>query len=81
MDWIMFSGRIHALRPDRTKRTTTLCGISPLDVPKVVAFELGEIPGGPVCERCMIDAALASAGEEPLGEAMARGFVPADQSF
>lgn len=77
--WIIFKGRIHALRDRRKPRITTLCGISPLNPPKIVTFPPGDIPRGPLCQRCMVDAALASADEEPIDEALARGFVPSDQ--
>lgn len=72
-----FKGRFHFLDKTRTDQMA-LCGLSPLGGPgrtNIIDMDTAAFPPD-ICSQCLIQAGLATAYEEPIEEARARGYRP-----
>jgi hypothetical protein len=76
-----FRGRFHALDKHQTQFISA-CGIRPLGGAKTFIIDAHTANYPPdVCSQCLLVVGLASVDEEPIEEALARGFLPGRESF
>lgn len=83
--WFAFLGSIHAVDEQRTAARGaifTICGIRPMVQPTDASMKTmadHEIPpsgdGFSPCRTCLTEVALGSTSDEPLDDAVARGYV------
>lgn len=71
--WFRFNGAMHVRKSD----THGLCGVQPLKMPASVGIPEGDVPDG-YCRTCLLEVGKSWVEDEPMAEAKARGYYPAD---
>lgn len=72
--WFWYGTRWHALKVGHTSHSE--CGVRLIDDPPTVTATAGS-PAPPLpCRICLVSVGLRGVLDEPMGDAMARGFAP-----
>lgn len=76
--WFRYQGRWHASAGPVDDGWSSVCAIVLVDNPQITqATEDEPVPPGH-CTRCLVSLAMEDCEDEPLDDALARGFLPYD---
>ena len=76
VEWFAFRGKMHARNPAK-QRLVSHCGLAPAASPRIETLTEAEVPTRP-CPRCLVAVAVESTSDEPIEDALERGFLPVD---
>lgn len=74
-----FRGRFHALTKSEPQ-FVALCGVSPLGGAKTRVVDCATASFPPdICSQCLLEVGVTVVDEEPIEEALSRGFLPSSE--